>query len=423
MARLVEVSEKVRAVVPTVEPVSQQTKRRRAKSAGIESGQRSGDGWRRTAADVLLLNMATRIGAISLRQAHRYIYRTSYKNVQRRVQFMVEAGLINRIDTLPWAGTVLWPSRQGRIVGVGVDSPLVEMDPPSTMTMLHRLLAGEEVLKSALVDGLNVFTEREIRVLQTRGGDDLYNALDAAGVRRSDGTTPGVVPSRVVADLDGRGRREIEAWLMVPMTHSDTDLRSPDFVEVTERGTLRAVEIELAPKRDNLLKAILAGYRDSVRGHGEVMRGQGWTLKQAGGLNRQFESVRWVCSAPVYDILRGPANGIRPISGKPDNGMIRDIWDDSLNSFLFFQDPKTWNLDRKQWPISCTPIDLDHDAGMEYELLQRSLAPTYRCSFGAWKKWRRLWKKDTAGDTDPVAFDMWLRYPGNHRRCLDEAGR
>lgn len=423
MARLVEVSEMVRSTVKTVEPESVVSKRRRRRSAGSDSGKKNGDGWRRTTSDQILLNMSTRLGAISQRQAVKYVYDTTEKNVQRRVQFMVEAGLLQRIDTLPWAGTVLWPTRAGRIVGVGEDSPLVEMEPPSITTMLHRLLVAEEALKASLVHHRAVFTEREIQVCQARGGDYLYRMLEDAGVRRSAGGTAGVVPTKTFADLDGRGRREIEAWLVVPMPHGDTDVRSPDFIEVTERGTLRAVEVELTAKANQRTRNILASYRDCVTGHGEVMRGQGWTLQKAKQHLRQFESVRWVCTHPVYDLLRGPEGGINPMTHKPDKGMVREVWDESLSSFLFFEKPDTWKLDKTRWPISCELIDIAHDPGLEYELLQRSLPPTYRCSYSAWRKWRRIWKTDVAGDTNPVGFEQWLRFPGNYRRCLEAAGR
>lgn len=423
MARLVEVSEMVRSTVTSTEPTSAVTKRRRRSSAGADSGNKNGDGWRRTPADEVLLNMATRLGAVSLRQATTYIYNTSKKNVQRRVQFMVEAGLLQRIDTLPWAGTVLWPTRPGRIVGVGADSPLADMEPPSTTTMLHRLLVGEEVLKATLVHHRPVFTEREIQVAQATGGDYLYTMLHNAGVRRSIGGSPGVVPTTTLADFDGRGRKEIDAWLVIPMTHGATDVRSPDFVEVTERGTLRAVEVELTAKDNHRTRNILASYRDCITAHGEVMRDQGWTLQKAKPQLRQFESVRWVCTHPVYDILRGPDGGVHPITGKPNKGLVRDIWDDSLSTFLFFENPDTWALNRPRWPISCELLDITHDPGIEYELLQRSLPPTYRCSYRSWRKWRRVWAADVEGDTNPVGFEQWLRFPGNYRRCLDAAGK
>ena len=85
MARLVEVSEMVRSTVKTVEPESVVSKRRRRRSAGSDSGKKNGDGWRRTTADQILLNMSTRLGAISQRQAVKYVYDTTEKNVQRRV--------------------------------------------------------------------------------------------------------------------------------------------------------------------------------------------------------------------------------------------------------------------------------------------------------------------------------------------------
>lgn len=364
------------------------------------------------------MSMVTRLGAVTMRQAHRYIYGGSYANVRRRIQFMVEAGLLNRLDTVPTAGTILWPTRAGRVAAVGDDSPLVAMQPPSEATMLHRLMVSEEVLRAVCVVGRRVITEREIRLYQERGGDQLYRLLRTVGVVRSVDGSAGVVPA-IIPGEDG----ERELWLQVPMRSGDTATRTPDFIEVTERGTLVAVEVELAVKPERLMRQILEGYREACTGHQPAPKNQGLTMKNATPEVRQFESVRWVCSDPVFEELRGPANGVDPLTLQPRVGLVRDVWAESLTTHLFFQDPGTWKLNRARWPISVSRVTISHDANLEYAVLQRTLPDGYRCSLKAWKRWRQLWVDDTAGDDDRVGFDMWLRAPGNLRRCLDAGGR
>lgn len=366
----------------------------------------------------MLLHLVTRLGAVTMRQAHRYVYDGSYANVRRRVQFMVEAGLLNRLDTVPSAGTILWPTRAGRVAAVGEDSPLVAMQPPSEATMIHRLMVSEEVLRAVCVEGRRVMTEREIRLFQERGGDQLYRLLSTNGVVRSVDGSAGVVPTTIT---DEKGTREL--WLQVAMHSGDTVTRTPDFVEVTERGTLVAVEVELASKPEKLMRTILEGYREACTAHQPAPMGQGLTMKNATPEVRQFESVRWVCSDPVFEELRGPANGIDPLTQQPRTGLVRSVWDSSLSTHLFFHDPSTWLLNRARWPISVARASIAHDAGLEYAVLQRTLPDGFRCSLRAWKQWRQLWDDDTAGDDDRVGFDMWLRAPGNLRRCLNASGR
>lgn len=421
MARLVGVSEQVQRTVPVSSTEAGKASSRRRKYRSYMSGLRRGDGWIRSEYDQFLLETVTRLGVMSIRQAHRYIYpHLSFKTVRLRVGMMVQAGLLERIDTLGWAGTIVWPTASGRRAGTHDEpSPLRTMEAPSEATMLHRLLVSEYAL-TYIANGVSIITEREARVYET--GDAIFNVddridfLGQMGVVRSNGQSRGVVPSPdVVAE------KNVERWMTLPVHDGQTRVRVPDFLIVTKDGELRAMEVEPTAKQSSRLRSILKAYRDVSLRHNPVITGTNTTLGEAGRLPGQFNSVRWIATTPVQHQLRGDESGFNKVTGKPDIGLVREVWNDSVNTHLFFQKEETWNLEKMGWPISVAPLDVSFDPGIEYAVEQRNLPMNFRCSFQEWHRWRKLWERDMDGEEHPAPFTQWLRYPGVLESCRERS--
>ena len=417
MARIVSVSEQVRMSTPPTVSKARDARERRRRRRGAEAGTRSGDGWRRSAEDERLLTWASRLGAITIRQAHRYVYpRVSYQTARKRIAAMAQAGLLQRMDSAPWAGTVVWPTTTGRQAVTDPESPLRALEAPADSTLPHRLLVAEEALK-LLAAGRTIITEREIRLYETVSGAHLEardQFLAEAGVRRSINGSPGVVPT---VERTEHGR--LERWLTLPMPGVHTAFRIPDLLEVTDRGELRAIEVETAQKSLSRMREILAGYRDACLGHNMVLRDAGYDLPTAGALRRQFVGVRWVVTDPVMIQLRGHPGGVDPVTGKDDVGLVREVWDKSMNTHLFYKEKDTWALSKKNWPLRATALDVSHDPGLEYQLHQRVLPAAYRTSMQEWRVWRKVWEHEVTDDAEPVPFVQWLRAPGNLKRCRE----
>ena len=420
MARVVDVSEQVRSQVSAAPSYAVVARNRRQHNRGADAGLRVGDGWRRSRADQQLLEWSTRLGAITVRQAARYIYKRDHDHARRRVRSMAQAGLLKRLDTAPWAGTVVWPTTTGRQAATVEDSPLRAMEAPADSTLPHRLLVAEEALR-LLAAGKTVITEREIRLYETVSGANLDardRFLAEAGVRRSIDGSPGVVPA-----VEHTEHGSVERWLTLPLSGGQTAFRIPDLLEVTKAGELRAIEVESALKSPSRMRDILVGYRDACLGHNMVPQDAGYDLPKAGALRRQFLGVRWVVTDPVMIQLRGHPGGVDPVTGKSDVGLVREVWEESINTHLFYQDEDTWALRKKNWPLRATALDVSHDPGLEYQLHQRVLPAAYRTSMQEWRVWRKVWEHDVAGDDNPVAFVQWLRAPGNLKRCHDATAK
>ncbi len=417
MARIVSVSEQVRAVVPPAPSRSATERDRRVRHRGAHAGTRVGHGWLRSAADERVLEFSTRLGAITIRQAHRYIYRqVSFQTARKRIAAMEQAGLVQRLDTVPWAGTVIWPTRAGRQAVTAEDSPLRALEAPADSTLLHRLLVAEEALR-LLAAGKTVITEREIRLYETVSGANLDardRFLAEAGVRRSIDGSPGVVPA-----VEHTEHGSVERWLTLPLSGGQTAFRIPDLLEVTKAGELRAIEVESALKSPSRMRDIVVGYRDACFGHEMVLHETNRTLGEVRGLRRQFIGVRWVVTDPVMIQLRGHRGGVNPLSGKRDTGLVREVWNQSMHTHLFYKDKDTWALRKKNWPLSAALIDVSHDPGLEYQLQQRVLPATFRSSLRQWRQWRKVWEDDVAGEDNPVGFVQWLRAPGSLQRCQE----
>lgn len=415
LARIVSLSEQVRAQTPLVESNRVAARLRRQKNQGSDAGKKVGDGWVRTPADELLLEMITRLGVMTVSQAHRYIYPTlKPETVRKRISMMEQAGLVKKIDTLAWAGVVVYPTVAGRRAVLEEDSPLLAMEPPSESTMLHRLLVTEEALK-LVAQNIEIITEREARLYEMgmtpEKIEDRDVFLASKGVRRSVDGSRGVVPTHQNTE-----HGTVERYLIVPTPGAESQYRIPDLFEVTKNGELRAIEIEITPKRPARFRAILAAYREACVGHNPVPHGVKKTLKETGPKLRQLAGVRWIATDPVMAMLRGYPGGINPFSGKEDIGMVRPLWNSQIDTHLFFSHPSTWNLDRKAYPLSTAPLDVSHDPGLEYALHQAVLPANFRSTIREWRKWRKVWQQETANDADPVGFTHWIRKPGQLKK-------
>jgi len=421
VARIITVKEQVEREVPAVPTEDFLGRMKRTSSASSTRAEYSGlhynDGWRRNSDDQLLLESVTRLGAMSMRQAHRYIYPTcSWRTVRKRINYMVQAGLLARMDSVLWAGVIIYPTPAGRRAGIlDENSPLRAMEPPAESSMMHRLLAAEYAL-TYIAAGATIITEREARAFEN--GDAILNTeardqfLYERGVVRGGNGERGVNPSADVV-----GNKQVERWLTLPLKDGHTNVRIPDFLVVTKRGELRAVEVEPTPKAPSRARSILTGYREHCLQHNPVPRGADYTLKTAGAHYGQFQSVQWIVSDAVDTQMRGHSSGFNPITGKPDKGLVREVWDASSSTHLFFHNESSWSLDNPNWPVSVMPLDVSEDAGLEYAVAQRNLPATYRTSMVSWRVWRELWHKDMTGEEEPVPFTQWIRFPGVLAEC------
>ena len=415
----------------------QQSRERRRRSRGEQSGLARGDGWWRDGRDMELLSFLSRFTVISVRQAARFFYDGSWETARQRIRKMVEAGLLERDNSMPWAGPVVWPTLDGQKAVLGSAHPLTTGVRPKASQMLHRLLITEQA--AALVtSGREVFSEREIRMFETRGPSELSEWLSSRGVAAGDGHGPGVVPTVYEESVDATGamaRRE--RWLAcvtMPAGSTRRVLRYPDLIEVTDDGELCAIEVELSDKEMSRLRGYVDGYRDSgpymVDDNGQP------TVRY-----RQFRYVRWLGSPSVRRQLVGHKGGVHPVSGAPALGVIRESYGEQSNAYVgdtsgVYQrrgrSKQTGEIvtvpvefDRhgvaKGRPMSGELIPVPADDGIAWRLNQQFMPDRMFCSLGEWGRWRDLWLEDLPElGTEPEAlpFYRWISLKGNHERCL-----
>ena len=415
-----------------------QSRLRRRLSRGERSGLKRGDGWRRDGSDIELLAFLSRFTVISVRQAARFFYDGSDERARRRVRKMVEGGLLERDNSIPWAGPVVWPTLDGQRTILGADHPLSTGVRPKASQMLHRLLITEQA--AALVtSGREVFSEREIRMFELRGPGELSDWLSDRGVVAGDGQGPGVVPTVYDESLDSSGamaRRE--RWLACVTTRAGSTrrvLRYPDLIEVTADGELCAIEVELADKE----LARLRGYVDSYRDAGPYMvTGEDG---QPQVRYRQFRYVRWLCSPSVRRQLVGHRGGVHPVTGVPALGVIRESYGEQNNAYVGdtssvyqrrVRNKQTGELATVQVdfdsdgmakgrPMSGELLPIPDDEGIAWRLTMHFLPDRMYCTLGEWGRWQELWLSDLPDfnrTREQLPFHQWIVLTGNHERCL-----
>lgn len=411
---------------------------RRRHSQGEKSGLRLGDGWRREGRDMELLSFLSRFTVISVRQAARFFYDGQQETARQRVRKMTEAGLLERDTSSTWAGPVVWPTLDGQRAVLGAAHPLATSVRPKDTQMLHRLLVTEQAAALA-TSGRQVISEREIRMFEMRGPDELSEWLTERGVAAGDGVSPGVVPTVYDEPIDATGvtvrRQRWLACVTTPAGSTRRVLRYPDLLEVTDDGELCAIEVELADKEMARLRGYVDGYRDS----GPYM------VNDDGGQKvryRQFRYVRWLCSPSVRRQLVGHRGGVHPVSGAPALGVIRESYGKQSNPYVgdtsqvYTQVRRnkqtgatsTKLLDFDEYgtvqgrPMSGELLSVPDDEGIAWRMAHLFMPDRIHCSLGEWGRWQHLWRTDLqeyGTDEHRLPFHQWIVMTGNHRRCLE----
>ncbi|MFI8695962.1 hypothetical protein [Dietzia maris] len=413
---------------------------RRLRTAGVASGTAYGHGWLRGDADERVLEFVSRFSVASVRQLALWFYDGSVHTARQRVQKMVEAGLLDRESTLSWAGTVVWPTLDGQRVALGEGHPLIGSFRPPESQMLHRLLVSERGAEFFLA-GVEVFSEREIRLFEQRGPGEFGQWLSERGVKAGDGTSAGVVPSVYSEELNSGEMMRRERWLACPTGTARKSLRFPDLVAVTPEGELRAVEVELAPKETPRLAAIVDGYRDAgpyLSTVTEVVDGKSRTVAKM--RRRQFRYVDWYATPPVRRALLGDVGAVHPTTGSPSLGVIRDSYMRGRSDVTGRTDhvyTEVVNVDGGQerrlmdWPgsgvitnrpMSARALPMPADDGLAWRVQQLCLTSTYQFPFREWGRWRDVWLRDLeqlGRQPDDSPFHEWLRAGDNLRRCKE----
>ena len=413
------------------------SRERRRQSRGEQSGLSRGDGWRRDGRDRALLAFLSRFTVMSIRQAARFFYGGAQETARQRIRKMVEAGLLERDNSEPWCGPVVWPTLAGQRAVLGPDHPLATSVRPKPSQMLHRLLVTEQA--AALVtSGRQVFSEREIRMFELRGPDELSDWLSDRGVVAGDGQAPGVVPTVYDETLNETGavarRQRWLACVTVPVGSTRRVLRYPDLIEVTDDGELCAIEVELSDKERSRLRGYVDGYRDA----GPYM------VTEDGRRQirfRQFRHVRWLCSPSVRRQLIGHRGGVHPVSGVPALGVIRESYAAQSNVYVgdtsgVYQRrvrnkktgetmtvPVDFDADgiAEGRPMSGELIPIPDDDGIAWRLTMHFLPDRMYCSLGEWGRWQELWLGDLPDfnrSREQLPFHQWISLTGNHERCL-----
>lgn len=413
---------------------------RRLRSAGVGSGTAFGHGWRRGDADERVLEFVSRFSVASVRQLALWFYDGSVHTARQRVQKMVEAGLLDREFTLSWAGAVVWPTLDGQRAALGEGHPLVGSFRPPESQMLHRLLVSERAAEF-VIDGVEVFSEREIRLFEQRGPGELGEWLSARGVKAGDGSSSGVVPSVYSEELAGGEMVRRERWLACPTGAARKSVRFPDLVAVTPQGELRAVEVELAPKETPRLAAIVDGYRDAGPYFATVTEVVNGTSRTRTKLRRrQFRFVDWYATPPVRRALLGDVGAVHPTTGAPSLGVIRDSYARGRSDVTGRTDhvytevvdvggrPERRLMDWpgdgviENRPMSARALPMPADEGLAWRVQQLCLTSSYQFPFQEWGRWRDLWLADlaeTGRQLEASPFYEWLKSGDNLRRCKE----
>lgn len=415
MVKIVSYADLIREENARADTRAQKERNRVKKHMGPRAGTGKGDGWRRLPEDTQLLDIVTRLGCMTVRQAQRYIYPTkAYSTVRRRISKMTAAGLLSKMDSIPWAGIIIWPTPSGRRAVLNPGDPLMSLTPPAESVALHKILVAEQALK-IVANGGTIITEREIQRYEAGAAlnDTTMRDRFLADFHLRDGTTGG---AGVVPSIEYTDNGELKRYLTLPTpTAPRTKTRVPDLIQVTDNGMLRAIEVELQLKEDWRFRPILEGYRDACIQHAPISATQPARITDMKPIYHQFRNVHWVCSEPVLRVLRGYPTGVNPLTGSPDMGLVHDIWGQADTTRLFYTDRDKLKLEKTNYPISAELVDVSHDPGLEYAVAQRFLPVKYNVAMAQWSRWRTLWEKDMRGEDNPVGFIEWLRNPDTQK--------
>lgn len=435
MVRILEPWEAALADLDPLLTPNKWAKERRKKHAGLDAGLVRGHGWRRTHNDSELLNFLARFTVISTRQAAKFFYGGSYETARQRIRKMTEAGLLTRDDTISWCGTIVWPTRTGLRAahrgGLRYEAALR----PSESQLLHRLLVTEEAAK-LVTSGIEVFSEREIRILERRDPDERMEALIRRGVKvigNADSSRVGVLPS-LVTETTGAGSSVQRQRILAAPTKQNTNkpsIRYPDLVEVTPNGELRAIEMEIIDKEPARLRAIVDGYRDCGPHVAEKIVDD---KNKRVIMPRQFRQVRWLCTPSVQRTLLGinvsaPSNGTRA-----SLGMIRDSYAAGNKNIIGRTDgiyvarrklesgkvvSAPVAFDENGWakgrPMGAELIAEPDDEGIAWRLAQHFVADSRQCGLSEWPTWRKIWRDWQKSVGQEVPYYLWI----NMREALD----
>lgn len=350
------------------------TRKRRAAAArlgnqGVSSGTVRRHGWRRTPADEQLLEFAGAFGAVTLRHAAEHFYGGVWETARKRVQYMREAGLLERSDNLRWAGTVVYPTASGMAAAAAPGMPELRALVPSEERMLHRLLVAEAALRMR-ARGVRVIAERQIRAVE-RANDEGRAAEALArfcGVAVAGSPAADELGVTVSPAPDGNGRPR---WFGVPGAAGE--LHWPDFIAVVG-GRLVAIEMEITHKEKWRMLPVLRGYKQAVEA------GHIW-------------QVLWEVTPDVQVQLEGHR--------------VADGWKDGLLHELGFLEKGR----APDWLVKGQPMVVrsaqGRDEGVRYALSQKTLPPSLRCSYRQWQQWRQVWERDQT----ELDFEDWLMSP------------
>jgi hypothetical protein len=455
VVRVVTDSDRVRASVPATSSRKVDALQRRVKRRGEDAGRGRGAGWRRQPADDKLLDFLLRFEAVTESQAAKWFYGGSMTRAKRRIGFMTHSGLVQKYRDFPAVGTVIIPTRHTAAAAYGRDSILNHVNAPAHSRLTH-LLFVSEVAAATMYDPVNprqVISEREIRVFQDRGDEQIIAMLRDRGVTIADKPgNKGVTPVNAMVRRT-RGGESFDVrqnfWITVRTGGVHATFRIPDFIEIRD-GEMWAVEVEIAEKDGYRIREILAGYRDCTTRHNPVASpSDPRTLGELGRpIHSQFRGVRWVCAEGIAERLTGPfitaasditdtgdddgkvvipagsrVYGVNPATEAAEPGYVEQVWAKSATGCRMFTALQDKALTNPKRPVTVEVLDPTDQPGLEYLLAQATLPPPYRADYTEWGKWRTLWQDDVGTDPDPVGFTRWLRHDDNYRRCISTTRR
>lgn len=301
------------------------------------------------------------------RQANSHLYGGHIQTANRRVGYMVDAGLLFRGDNLRWAGSVLWPSAAGmRACGLGEGA--VVLPPPEMPTeerLLHRLLTVDWAMRAGRQFD-QVVSEREMRTVERQPAGVAEAFAGSLGLR-----------CRPSIEATSGAEQARQRWFAIPV-RGGPELHWPDVLAVW-RGGLVAVEIEVSVKPADRVRRVLNAYRAALdTGH--------------------VQQVAWMVTPQVWAQL----GGWQTPSGTWVDGLLQQM------GFPFAPAGGPVDWQQPGLPMVLRQVQVDDD-GLRYAMDQKSLPTGARCSFRQWKMWQDQFQQ--LGEPDGFTFPEWLLQP------------